>query len=85
MVMIWAAMLANGVVVWCFMDAYYGGSRTNTAGAYCQFLNNFMPSMFESGYIYMYINSPIHTAKKVRVFLEELSIEMLDHPPYFQI
>ena len=81
-VMIWAAMRADGMVVWCFTEEYYEGGMTNTADAYCRLLRNVLPKIYESGYIFMHDNSPIHTVNKVKALLEDLGIEIAPHSPY---
>ena len=81
-VMVWAAMRWDGTVVWCFVDEYYGGGRTNTAEAYSRLLTDVLPEIYAPGDIFMHDNSPIHTAHKIRALLEDLGITIMPHPPY---
>ena len=40
------------------------------------------PDLFKNGFIFHWDNAPVHTAGKVKTFLEKKNIEMLPHPPY---
>ena len=40
------------------------------------------PDLFKNGFIFHWDNAPVHTAGKVKTFLEKKNVEMLPHPPY---
>lgn len=82
------------VMVW---GAFYAGERSNlvlmardpdsprggySAGSYLEVLIEYLLTMWEPGLIFMQDNASVHTAKKVKEWLKEMGIEMIDWPPY---
>ena len=40
------------------------------------------PDLFKNGFVFHWDNAPVHTAGKVKTFLQKKNVELLEHPPY---
>ena len=84
----------TSVVVW---GAFYAGERSNlvcmardeeankggySATSYIQVLDEYLPTIWEPGLLFMQDNAPIHTAKKVAKWFEDNGIDILKWLPY---
>ncbi len=48
-----------------------------SANSYVEVLEENIPTIYELGLLFMQDNAPIHTARKVREWFEEMGIDML--------
>lgn len=53
-----------------------------SASSYIEVLKENIPTIYEPGLFFMQDNAPIHTARKVREWFEEMGIDVLEWPPY---
>ena len=53
-----------------------------SVSSYIEVLEDNIPTIYESGFFFMQDNAPIHTARKVREWFEEMGIDVLEWPPY---
>lgn len=53
-----------------------------SANSYIKLLNEALPIIWEPGLKFMQDNAPIHKAKKVAKWFEEMCIPVIDWPPY---
>lgn len=53
-----------------------------SASSYVEVLEENIPTIYESGLLFMQDNASIHTARKVREWFEETGIDVLEWPPY---
>jgi transposase len=82
-VMVWAAFCGFRRSQLVYMpgdpEAKHGGV---TAAVYQEILEDELPTLWEPGLIFMQDNASIHTARAIRNWFKEQSIEVLDWPPY---
>ena len=52
------------------------------ASSYIEVLEENIPTIYESGLLFMQDNIPIYTARKVREWFEEIGVDVLEWPPY---
>lgn len=53
-----------------------------TANSYLEVLNENLLEMYEPGLVSMEDNAPIHCARKIRKWFEEMGVDGMDWPPY---
>ena len=53
-----------------------------TANSYLEVFEEHIPTLYEPGLLFMQDNAPIHTANKIRVWLRDNDINVLEWPPY---
>jgi transposase len=53
-----------------------------TARVYKGLLQEYLPTILEPEMIFMHDNAPIHTARIIRDYLEEINLFVIDWPPY---
>jgi transposase len=53
-----------------------------TARVYTEVLREYLPTILEADSIFMQDNAPIHKAFKVRDFLINIGVDVMDWPPY---
>lgn len=86
-VMVWAAIWGTGRSNLYLLDRDFDSKKMGySANSYLEVLDNNLPDIYakpgNSELIFMQDNAPIHTAKKVKSWLEEKSFQVLDWPPY---
>ena len=77
--------------------AFWGSERSNlylldrdfeskkhgySAASYIKVLNDNLTGIWEPGLVFMQDNAPIHSAKKVKLWFQEMDIEVMQWPPY---
>ena len=78
--MIWAAMRADGQVVYRIVRDFYKGGTTQTAEVYRRLLEDVIPEIYEPGQAWVQDNASVHTAHIVRDWLLENGVWWLPHP-----
>ena len=78
--MIWAAMRADGRIVYRIVRDFYAGGNTQTAEVYRRLLEDVIPEIYEPGQAWLQDNAPVHTAHIVRDWLVENGVWYLPHP-----
>ena len=53
-----------------------------TAQVYRDMLEEELPTLMNADTIFMHDNAPIHTARKVKGYLQEMAFQVLNWPPY---
>lgn len=83
-IMIWAAFSITGGRSECVIMERDEEAAKNgfTARSYLHVLQEHMPTIYEPGLIFMQDNARIHTAKIIKQYFQESTIELLKHPPY---
>ena len=79
-IMIWAAMRADGRIVYRIVRNFYGGGSTQTAEVYRRLLQDVIPEIYEPGQVWLQDNAPVHTAHIVRDWLVDNGVWYLPHP-----
>lgn len=82
-IMIWGAIWYGGRsnVVICQGDSE-SKRQGFSANSYINILEDQLPLIYKPGMRFMHDNSKIHTAKKVKLWLEQHGIWIFDHPAY---
>jgi hypothetical protein len=83
-VMVWAAFWGDGERCPLFILERDFESKKHgyTADSYLQVLENRLLDFYHDELIFMQDNAPIHTANRVREWMEENGINTMDWPPY---
>ena len=79
-VMIWAAMCADGRIVYRIVRDFYEGSRTQTAEVYRCLLQDVIPKIYEPEQAWLQDIASVHTAHIIRNWLVENGVWYLPHP-----
>ena len=79
-IMIWAAMRANGRIVYRIVRDFYEGGTTQTTKVYRRLLEDVIPEIYEPGQAWLQDNAPMHTAHIIRDWLLENGVWWLPHP-----
>lgn len=81
--MIWGAIWIGGRSNVVIMERDLAAKRNGyTAASYVAVLEDEMPQWYKPGMVFMQDNAPIHTAQKIRDWLETHGVEVTDWPPY---
>ena len=64
--MIWAALRADGQIVYRIVQNFYGDGSTQTAEVYFRLLKDVIPEIYEPGYAWIQDNASVHIAHVVR-------------------
>ena len=64
--MIWAAMRADGRIMYRIVRDFYHGSTTQTAAVYLRLLQDVIPEIYEPGQAWLQDNAQMHTAHIIR-------------------
>ena len=78
--MIWAAMRADGQIVYRIVRNFYEGGKTQTAQVYLRLLQDVIPEIYKPGQAWLQDNAPVHTAHIIRDWLTENGVWYLPHP-----
>ena len=82
-VMVWAAFSAERRSRLIIMDGDPQAPRGGvTARVYKGMLESELPTLLDADSIFMQDNAPIHNARIVKEFLEDLAVNVMDWPPY---
>ena len=65
-VIIWAAMRADGRIVYRIVRDFYQGGATQTAVMYLRPLQDVIPEIYEPGQAWLQDNAPVYTAHVIR-------------------
>ena len=79
-VMTWAAMRADGRIMYRIVRDFYEGGATQTAEVYLRLLQDVIPEIYEPGQAWLQDNAPVHTAHIIRDWLVENGVWYLPHP-----
>ena len=78
--MIWAALRADGQIVYRIVRNFYGDGSTQTAEVYLRLLGDVIPEIYEPGHAWIQDNASVHTAHVVRDWLVNIGVWFLPHP-----
>ena len=82
-VMVWAGFWGAGRSELNKMERDPGAKKNGySADSYLKILDDNLLSIWEPGLIFMHDNAPIHSAYKIRDWLEEHGITVMEWPPY---
>src|SRR5436190_6823591 len=83
-VMVWGAFSgALGrsdlvVMEWDLLALKHGYS----SNSYLKILHEQIPQVYKPGLVFMQDNAPIHGAKKVKKYMQDMAVEVMEWPPY---
>ena len=78
--MIWAAIRADGRIVYRIVRDFYQGGTTKTAEVYLHLLQDVISEIYEPEQAWLQENAPVHTAHITRDWLLENDVWFLPHP-----